>query len=131
MSARLCCCMEGWLLAWRLWPGGQVLTLAPQEQWPLLPPSQGIIFVLPFFTGFGSSTATTHILPRVGWADGWFAGGQEQPEQCLWGGSVAPQRCLLLLHLVDVTPRPKTRRWFGRSWGRLGKKVLRENGLGH
>lgn len=42
VSPTLCHCREGWLLGWRLWPGGKVLALTPQEQWSLLPPSQGL-----------------------------------------------------------------------------------------
>lgn len=101
----LCHFMGEWLLGWELWPGGKVLTLSLQELWFLLPLSQGIIFVLPFFPRLGLSLLLLEFCPGQG---GWFAGGQEQPEQCLWGGSVVPQRhLLLLLHISDVTPSPK------------------------
>lgn len=42
-----------------------------------------------------------------------------------------PQRHLLPLHVLGVTPRPKVRRRSVLSWGRLGKEVLRGDGLGH
>lgn len=117
MSAMLWHCMEGWLLGWRLWLGAKVAPL--QEQRSLLPLSQEI-FCAAFLPTLDFSAAATWVWPRVGWAGGRFAGGKGQPEKCLWGGSGAPQRHLLLLHILDVTPRPERHHWFvhGAGWAK-------------
>lgn len=61
-----------------------MLALGPQEQWSLLPPSQGL------FLCCLSSQALDLVLCLPEFFPGWD--GQEQPEQGLWGARAAPSK---------------------------------------